>query len=563
MTLISVVTGTFQRLESLQRMIRSARENMAESLSFEFVVVDGGSTDGTIQWCSVQKDVKLIQHGALLGAIRAFTDGAYSAAGEYVILANDDVAFLPGSISAALVHLESHPRCGAVAFMDNRPGPSRPSGAYAAQTMQARHGAQSVRVVYAQVGMYRQALGDTAGWWGADGVMKSARTYGGDNFLSAKLWEMGYTVDVARGALVQDHVIADDMRRTNVMNNDTTYNTVAYPQGPLISSQPLPLPFEERMRILYLPVYERLEQKQRQTKRGLREALSRRALVWEWDYLDESNPAMSENLQGFAPHLIMTQFHDGERGQLVDQLRALCPAALLVNWNGDARGLTDEKYIELLKKFDMQLVLNAAALPVYQTHGIRAAYWQIGYEPRSATLPDAKAHDVVFLGTCYSQWRRDIEQTLNETGLNVGLYGKGWKRADGDTIYDFDAGAAIYARAKAAVSDAFADDKTEVYGFVSNRFFEALASGVTLFQQAMPGLDEFNGCVAGKHYIPWETLDELRDLIVKYTKDYNYKLDHIAVEGQEFVLNNFSFDRQVDKLFTEILPLLERAENVI
>src|SRR5690606_41787474 len=47
-------------------------------------------------------------------------------------------------------------------------------------------------VTYAQVGMFRRDVGDAAGWWGADDdVMRAARTYGGDSFLSARLWAMG------------------------------------------------------------------------------------------------------------------------------------------------------------------------------------------------------------------------------------------------------------------------------------------------------------------------------------------------------------------------------------
>lgn len=121
--LVSIVSGTYDRLESLVRMVESARACVPFGIAYEIVIVDGGSQDGTIQWCGRQKDIRLIQHGELRGAINAFCDGAKAAQGDYVILANDDITFLPGSILAAIVHMETNEHCGAVAFMDDRPLP--------------------------------------------------------------------------------------------------------------------------------------------------------------------------------------------------------------------------------------------------------------------------------------------------------------------------------------------------------------------------------------------------------------------------------------------------------
>ena len=118
--LISVVTGTYNRLALLQSMIASVRREIPTGIPYEIVVCDGGSSDGSLDWLKAQADVVLIEHGALRGAITAFTDAAHQARGKYVVLANDDVEFKPLSLAAALVHLEDTPACGAVAFKDNR-----------------------------------------------------------------------------------------------------------------------------------------------------------------------------------------------------------------------------------------------------------------------------------------------------------------------------------------------------------------------------------------------------------------------------------------------------------
>ena len=557
--LISVVTGTVNRLESLIRMVRSVREHIPAFISYEIVLVDGGSGDGTQAWAKSQKDIALIEHGELRGAIRAFCDGAKAAKGQYVILANDDVEFQPGSILAAVTHLETHPQCGAVAFMDNRPVDGRPQGAFRAQLMPAVKDGRPTSVVYAQVGMFRCELGNKLGWWGADDpVMGKARTYGGDNWLSARIWESGYSVDVVRMASVVDNIIADGLREVNTNAHDKAYRE-AYPAGPSIGANPIQLDISSpHLRVLYLPIFEPGHPTHRQNKRGLREALERVAHVWEWDYLDENRGACMEDLQAFAPHLIFTQFHDPRWGKLIDQLRVLCPQAIIVNWNGDARGLVEEHYLNMLRKVDLQLVTNAAALDVYRERGIPAAYWQIGYEVRGPLPTDVPAHDVIFLGNAYSDSRRALERALRATKYDIGLYGYNWQKEDGMCLYDFGVGEALYKKCKVAIGDAFEDSKERVHAFTSNRMVEALASGAFFLQQHVDGLDEFNGTKAGTHYVEWDnTTDLIEKLDYWLDKKMAKRRKEIAAAGQKFALEHWSFDTLVRQLITELLPALE------
>lgn len=72
---ISAVTGTYNRLALLQKMVTSVRQSVG-GLLYEIILVDGGSTDGTLEWCRQQSDVMLIEQGKLLGAVEAFN--AYS-----------------------------------------------------------------------------------------------------------------------------------------------------------------------------------------------------------------------------------------------------------------------------------------------------------------------------------------------------------------------------------------------------------------------------------------------------------------------------------------------------
>jgi len=67
--LLSIVTGTYNRLDLLQQMVASVRRSLYCGLPYEFIIVDGGSNDGTIEWCNLQSDVVLVAHGELRGAI--------------------------------------------------------------------------------------------------------------------------------------------------------------------------------------------------------------------------------------------------------------------------------------------------------------------------------------------------------------------------------------------------------------------------------------------------------------------------------------------------------------
>ena len=61
---VSVVLGTYNRLKFLRLTVQSIREELREaSFSHEIIVIDGGSTDGTLEWLPKQRDIlTIIQH---------------------------------------------------------------------------------------------------------------------------------------------------------------------------------------------------------------------------------------------------------------------------------------------------------------------------------------------------------------------------------------------------------------------------------------------------------------------------------------------------------------------
>lgn len=556
--ILSIVTGTYQRRESLARMVESARRNIPAGMDYEFVLVDGGSTDGTLVWARQQPDVTLIEQGELLGAIRAFDAGAQAAQGEYVLLANDDIEFAPGSITPALTYLETHAQCGAVAFLDNRPAPGYGDG-FKTQLLSVQKEGREQSLPYAQVGLFRRWLGELCGWWGsADPVMSQGHTYGGDNFLSARIYEHGYTIAALGECRVTDHLEGDDLRDRNTQieraNPGVYYQR--YPTPPVFGSLSAANPQAERLRVLYLPLYEPHFGKY---KRGLREALRRVGLVWEVDYQNESYD-LPDITRQFQPHLLLMQAHSPDDVPL-DKLaaaRAEQPGMVVVNWNGDVyeEKLISAPMLTYLRHVDLQLTVNADVLDVYEQEGIRAAYWQIGYEPVDYEhLPRVLAHDVLFLANCYSESRIALGQTLrNMDGVDVGLYGRNWNWGNGDTTYQFTASAALVQNAKLVIGD----NQYGKRGFVSNRLFETLASGGFMLHQEVGGLEELTGLQDGVHYVAWTDLADLHKKITYWLKPARAKKRAaIAQAGREFVQAHHSFDARIKELLLEIIPKVD------
>jgi GT2 family glycosyltransferase len=108
---VSVVIGTYDRLRYLKATLESVRDEL-RGTPHEIIVVDGGSSDGTIRWLTGQKDViSIVQHNR--GSWRGrpierrswgyFMNLAFKAAqGSYVCMLSDDCLVVPGAITNGL-----------------------------------------------------------------------------------------------------------------------------------------------------------------------------------------------------------------------------------------------------------------------------------------------------------------------------------------------------------------------------------------------------------------------------------------------------------------------------
>lgn len=556
--LVSVVSGTYNRLPYLKRMVDSVRNSVGPHTKYEIVIVDGGSADGTIELCQSQADIRLIQHPRLLGAVKAFNDGAYAARGRYVVLANDDIEFLGDSILSALSFMEDHLDVGIGCFYQNRGGRD-----WHVDKMPAVVGGRQVSVYYGQVCIVHKWLGDKVGWWG-----DYLYTYGGDNELSCNVWELGYKVAPAPCTAISDSTPMDDLRRVNnnVRKVDNqhpdTYKWLKKWKrggkvGPRVVTEPtIPNPVDRHTRILYAPIYEVGHPVQKHTKQGLRQALSKVAWTVEVDYISEGADRLIDISCAHDPDIFVMQVHDTSvvNVAVMNELHANHPRAKFVNWNGDyhPNELVSPEYISTMALFDLVGLVTTDVGALYKQNNVNTFYWQIGFEePIAVGIPaKPRVHDVVFLANGYSPKRLELARRLRDTPWNIGIYGS-WPnsiRVDGSNLYDFHSGHQLYQTALLAISDSQWPHAT---GFVSNRLFQAMYAGVCLLQQRFDGMTELLGLVDGKHLVLWSTVDELIDKIGYYMEHIAEALT-IASEGQAYVMEHHSFDCRVKQMLDEL-----------
>ena len=115
----SVVLPTLNRKEMLVSAIASVRAQ--DWPEVEIIVVDGGSTDGTVEHVSAVLDLCLLK-GPDRGTYDAFNKGISRATGDVIGILNSDDAYEPGSFAAVAQAFaaqgDAQAVCGAAALVD-------------------------------------------------------------------------------------------------------------------------------------------------------------------------------------------------------------------------------------------------------------------------------------------------------------------------------------------------------------------------------------------------------------------------------------------------------------
>ena len=207
---VAVVLGTYNRLALLRACLNAIRRSVG-ALSYRVIVVDGGSTDGTLQYLKDQPDVILIEQAELLGAVRAYNAGfgeAVELGCSWIAVLNDDDLLVgpEPEIERAVALLQADQEIGGVAFESDL------RGAWQVERFRSQP-TVTKGVIRRAAGMAAaRAMGDPEGrqWWGHE-----HHTYAADQDHSLWMIRLGWQVVAGRGLRVHDGQVQDDLRARN------------------------------------------------------------------------------------------------------------------------------------------------------------------------------------------------------------------------------------------------------------------------------------------------------------------------------------------------------------
>ena len=108
----TIVTPSFNHAAYLEATIRSVLDQNYPGL--QYIVMDGGSTDGTVEILQKYSDRLQWTSEKDQGQAHAIRRGFERATGEILAWLNSDDCYKPGCIEAAAIYLADHPEVALV-----------------------------------------------------------------------------------------------------------------------------------------------------------------------------------------------------------------------------------------------------------------------------------------------------------------------------------------------------------------------------------------------------------------------------------------------------------------
>jgi|YNPMSStandDraft_1061717.scaffolds.fasta_scaffold00775_4 glycosyltransferase involved in cell wall biosynthesis len=110
--LVSIVTPVLNLAEFIEEAVQSVLNQ--DYPRIEYLVMDGGSTDGTLEILAKYSDRVRVISAPDRGTADAVNRGFRLSSGEIFAFLNADDSYLPGAVRTAVEHLAAHPEAGGV-----------------------------------------------------------------------------------------------------------------------------------------------------------------------------------------------------------------------------------------------------------------------------------------------------------------------------------------------------------------------------------------------------------------------------------------------------------------
>jgi N-acetylglucosaminyl-diphospho-decaprenol L-rhamnosyltransferase len=113
--ILSIIILNYNTPELVIQWIKSIYENIPITINLEILIVDNGSTDGSVNKIRLElPNILLIENKRNLGFAAGNNIAIRRAAGEFILLLNSDTIVLPGTIERLLEVLMTEPKVAAV-----------------------------------------------------------------------------------------------------------------------------------------------------------------------------------------------------------------------------------------------------------------------------------------------------------------------------------------------------------------------------------------------------------------------------------------------------------------
>ena len=186
-----VLVATYNRLALLKTVVEAIERGTRTP--HELIVIDGGSTDGTIEYLPSDPRITPVLQGELLGTARCYNRVWRHVDSTYTCWLSDDTEIAPGALDAAIAILEDDATIGMVGLkMKDTKGPGR--------FEPYRGGISEFGVLNCNHGVFRTALGRQIGFFN-----EGYRSYMIDPDITASILSTGHRVVMTRDVAVLHH----------------------------------------------------------------------------------------------------------------------------------------------------------------------------------------------------------------------------------------------------------------------------------------------------------------------------------------------------------------------